>query len=558
MKLSKENQDWLKEFRLKHNRSPKVLHIGNIANNAYLNAKLLNQAGFDCDVICYDYYHIMGCPEWEDAEFSNSYGDMFRPNWYNAGIKGFNRPRWFAQGKLEDCIEYLNEKNRNNIGKANKIWQKLLIQSRVEKVNIGFGLYEKNYFFQKVVRFVKSKSIVTKVAYLCEEGSIGRNVRSNFLRLIISSVLMLLVFFLRLFLKPISLRTSDESNHLSQARYYSRVKDLINIYKSEFPDRLDVLTEEDVNHFKKSLIGWHNLLSCYDIVIAYSTDPIIPLMAGVPYYAFEHGTIRTIPYENNSVGRFTSLSYRLSQHTFVTNLDCKRSAEILVPNKHTLINHPFDEDHGVKIKNTGSLRRKLLKSLDSDFIFFHPSRHDWVKGSGYADKRNDVFLHAFGQLRAEGYRVGLVTCKWGRDVDMSIKLIEEYDCYNNTLWVEPQAIVSFERHCKASDTVVDQFLLGSFGGILFKAMALGVPVLTYLKKTDDLSHYAELPPVINCKEVSEIKSAVKELLLNPSFLKSLGKQSRKWIKKYHGKVETVNLQINQFREHLLAEQFNLK
>ena len=30
---------------------PRVLHIGNIANNAYLNAKILNKSGkYDCDV----------------------------------------------------------------------------------------------------------------------------------------------------------------------------------------------------------------------------------------------------------------------------------------------------------------------------------------------------------------------------------------------------------------------------------------------------------------------------------------------------------------------------
>ena len=51
---------WVKQFNQKYGRSPRVLHIGNIANNAYNNAKLLNNAGLDCDVICYDYYHIMG------------------------------------------------------------------------------------------------------------------------------------------------------------------------------------------------------------------------------------------------------------------------------------------------------------------------------------------------------------------------------------------------------------------------------------------------------------------------------------------------------------------
>ena len=43
------------------------------------------EAGIDCDVLCYDYYHIMGCPEWEDADFTGSVTDDFRPEWFRSG-----------------------------------------------------------------------------------------------------------------------------------------------------------------------------------------------------------------------------------------------------------------------------------------------------------------------------------------------------------------------------------------------------------------------------------------------------------------------------------------
>ena len=67
--LDEDVKQWLDDFRAKHGRPPRLLHIGNIANNAYNNGKLLNQAGCDCNVLCYDYYHVMGCPEWQDADF---------------------------------------------------------------------------------------------------------------------------------------------------------------------------------------------------------------------------------------------------------------------------------------------------------------------------------------------------------------------------------------------------------------------------------------------------------------------------------------------------------
>ena len=63
---------WIVAFEERNSRRPRVLHIGNIANNAYLNASILNAAGVDCDVLCYDYYHVMACPEWESAVFEPS------------------------------------------------------------------------------------------------------------------------------------------------------------------------------------------------------------------------------------------------------------------------------------------------------------------------------------------------------------------------------------------------------------------------------------------------------------------------------------------------------
>ena len=105
--LSAESQRWLADFQKSHGRSPRALHVGNVANNAYLNAKILNAQGFDCDVVCADYYHIMACPEWEDSDFEGDIHDQFYPDWEAVDLGGFERPRWFAQGPMRYCIAYL-------------------------------------------------------------------------------------------------------------------------------------------------------------------------------------------------------------------------------------------------------------------------------------------------------------------------------------------------------------------------------------------------------------------------------------------------------------------
>ena len=77
-----------------------MLHVGNIANNAYLVAKFLRRAGVDADVLCYDYYHIMGTPEWEELDIQHDWGDDFRPRFAPEDIGDYRRPDWFVQGPL--------------------------------------------------------------------------------------------------------------------------------------------------------------------------------------------------------------------------------------------------------------------------------------------------------------------------------------------------------------------------------------------------------------------------------------------------------------------------
>jgi glycosyltransferase involved in cell wall biosynthesis len=271
------------------------------------------------------------------------------------------------------------------------------------------------------------------------------------------------------------------------------------------------------------------------------------MLCDVPYFAFEHGTIREIPYNNDATGRLTALAYRKAEHVFVTNFDCVDSANYLAPGKYTVINHPFDEDHGMAIVDAVQQRQRILEELDADFIFFHPTRQDWVPGTGYADKANDIFIHAFGKLRALGYRVGLVLCKWGKNIEETVDLINDYQCSGHVKWVSPLAIIEFERMCKASDIVVDQFKYGSFGGVLFKAMSVGAPILTYLNESQIKNQYSKVPPVINCITTDEIVSEIKKALVDKNTLIDLGRQGRNWIEMYHSKNQTINAQIDQFR-----------
>ncbi len=95
------------EINARLGRPLRVLHIGNIANNAYNNARIQRQYGIEADVLCYDYYHVMATPEWEDGGLTTQLNPSL-PNWWKSNLRGFRRPNWYVQGPLTLCLEYLD------------------------------------------------------------------------------------------------------------------------------------------------------------------------------------------------------------------------------------------------------------------------------------------------------------------------------------------------------------------------------------------------------------------------------------------------------------------
>lgn len=552
--LTPENQRWIDDFCAKNARPPRVLHIGNIANNAYNNAKLLNDAGLDNDVICYDYYHIMGCPEWEDADLDGDVSDDFHPNWNALNLNGFERPRWFAQGTLDHSIRYLTAKRSGKNCRA--LWRQL----GIDNLTLVAELTPQNYkriqlLISKVYQFAAFPPIDAFAAIYSKANTIlgehfGCTLASTvmFFWSLLKSTLRLSRILKNMLRRCVS--TDDNIGYETQ----TLIPKLLNEWQSNFPDRQDMLTQEDIQPYVYAIEEWKRLFRFYDIVIGYSTDPFIPLLAGVPYFAIEHGTIRQIPFNNDPQGRRAAISYRLAKHVFVTNFDCLKSAEQLSPGKFTSINHPFDEDHGIGIKGFQELRLNLRIKLKSEFLFFFPTRQDWVEATGYADKANDVFFHALAELRKNGYRAGAVCCSWGANVLQSKELIEKYQLNDYILWVKPMAMVKFERMSLACEIVVDQFKIGAFGGVVFKALAVGAPVMTYLDKNRLLKQYSQMPPVINCQTSSEIVSNIVPFINSPEKLQEIGKKSMQWMKLNHSKVSTANHQVDQFRHQLLLNR----
>lgn len=428
----------------------RILHVGNIANNAYNNAKFLRRKGVEADVLCYDYTHVMAQPEWEDAEFDGQ-PDEFCPQWDALDLGRFRRPAWFIQ-------EYLYGRKHTR-----KKW------------------FKGQFFLERLLR----------------QPSRWTQVLTHYQRC----------------------RASD-------VRPTPLLRDVLQMYPGRKP-------------FEQWYEG-------YDLIQAYATEPINAwwFASARPYVAFEHGTMREIPFEDSARGRLLALAYRQASRVLITNPDVLAAAQRLGLTNFQFIPHPVDE---TKYRPCSTpLRAELMNRHQTDLILFAPSRHNW------ALKGNDLLLKAFARFtrQAPRRRPILILSDWGQEVDRSKALIDSLGIGASVLWTPPLNKMKLIAYYNAADVVLDQFTLGVFGTVTPEAMACGKPVLVHFDRRAHEWCFAEMPPVVPAGTEEEIFTRLVELADDPARRAAIGQTSREWVIKHHGWELVADRQIAVYREVL--------
>ena len=547
--LSVENLDWINEFRRVHGRAPRILHIGNIANNAYKNARLLNEAGLDCDVICYDYYHLMGCPEWEDVDFDGAIKDHFRPDWASIDLHGYPRPRWFAQGPLPDCIDYLVARRRGAEEAALRHWTQLGIANRTidsrSKHRTGLGLL----WFSSLralpdlaVRAARilaaDPHVVLRLGLICEQGRIGRRIKNDLLRIVAAISLLAAALALRLLVSPLRFLWKPEDPRGGYS-FQATVVSLIDKFDKVFPLRTDRLCANDAGSYQDVVQGWRSLLTEYDIVQAYATDPIIPMLCNYrPYIGFEHGTLRDFTLGDNNVCRLTSLAYHLADHVFITNGDCVDFARNIGVTKSSPMLHPIDVN---RITQVSGDYAGLHRDLDADYLFLCPLRHDWkIKGT-------DIYIRALPALRtAIGSRFRLIMTRWGSQLRESETLARSLKCADLIHWIDPLPRKRLIRMQKSVDVVFDQMALPHFGATAPEALACGVPVIMSYDPASTRWIVPEPAPILTARNPDDVVSRV-QFALDPEWRSRFTEKAALWVKEYHSDEIVINRHLDVYR-----------
>ncbi|MBM3676814.1 MAG: glycosyltransferase family 4 protein, partial [Actinobacteria bacterium] len=337
-------------------------------------------------------------------------------------------------------------------------------------------------------------------------------------------------------------RTEREHALVAEAM---RVAQALRAWQQLCPDR-EPLTPEDYQAYTGHLAGWRALMDHYDVVQAYSVDPIIPLLAGFERYAaYEHGTLREIPFEDSPRGRTCALSYCLAPRIFVTNLDVLPSVDRLGIEPERVVCLPHAVDSG-RLMRFARDNPSLVPPASGPPVVFSPTRQDWIEEDGNWSKGNDRLLHAARALLDEGHEFQLVLVAWGRDLDASRDLVADLGLGVAVEWIEPLRKRELWARYLTSHAVVDQFVLGAIGGVAFEALAFGRRIVTALDVPAATRFFGEPPPVLAASTAAEAADGLRRVLADPADAAGLGAAGSAWFRRYHSSERIMELQLRAY------------
>ncbi|MEZ5849027.1 MAG: glycosyltransferase [Hyphomicrobiaceae bacterium] len=550
---------WLREFERTHGRRLRVLHIGNIAANGYLNAKFLRRYGVEADVMSRDYYHVMALPEWEDLDIQQPHGDDNDPRFAPSDLKGYRRPDWFFVGPLPLCAELIENRYAPLPGLRHAFRRRVLSATLTiarrfagDKTGSVLALAPATpaYFLKRAIsfallrikpalihlyNFAKSnappplRSIAGKVRrFLSEKRKRSKLVNqlgtgsSHPQQLAASGE------------PPSSAVTSDPTTAILAA--FDRV----------FPQRADRLTAAEIQPHQATASYFERICRHYDIVQCYATEPIFAMLCGKhPYVAFEHGTLRDFTLADTPLARLNSLAYNQASHCFITNGDCLEYAQKIGVRKFTPMPHPIDvEQHRMEMdQEIGRMRR----SFGADVVLFCPVRHD------YAVKGTDVHVRAIplikDRLKAQGKTVKWVFISWGQQVAESRRMIAEFECEENVIWRTSMSRLAMIKHIRGSDVVLDQMALPHFGSTAPQCLAAGTPVISSYEPSSTAWMFPEPAPILPAFDERGIADAVG-LALDSTWKLGYSARARAWMDQFHSPAAVVAWQLEAYQKAL--------
>jgi glycosyltransferase involved in cell wall biosynthesis len=281
----------------------------------------------------------------------------------------------------------------------------------------------------------------------------------------------------------------------------------------------------------KSRINLYKMMREYDVLEAHVPYTLYAQFVGIPFVAYDAGWIRYFPYEDTFRARLARRSYKKAKKLIITNPDTFEIVDNLAyldSEKNHFCPFAIDPEKYKPLK-ADELRSKYVAAHDSEeeILLFSPSRQTWK------EKGNDKILRAYARFCKVFRKSRFIMVDWAVDAENSKMLAKTLGILDRIIWIKPVPKNQLIEYYNASDIILDQFVLGSWGTSTPEAMSCSKPVLMSYKKHHIMRAFGEEPPVLNSFTEDDIYTNLLKLARDVDYRKSVGKSSREWVIKTH-------------------------
>lgn len=550
-----------------------VLHVGNIAHNAYFNELILRKMGRSGCVVHHDAYHFASCPQWlklsDQGIDRESLGDDFFPNFFQFKKSEELAPDFFFQGpsyQVFGCLYSLctNKFDVNNeLYKSSRSLMDFARYKCIYKKNYteSFEVWDDKIFAQSLIDLNVHKSWVKDL----NEGFRLDKYRYQFVdhlniisgyKLKLVNIPLSLTYIndtINYFKNPLKTKTSNNIFSLYESLGFLKesmlnpdfLKMLGIVQISE--DTYDPTQREDIKvlnttPYHQTMPYWDYIRCYFDFNIFYGPHAIIPSLSmnSKPYAAYEHGTIRSIPFQDNDLGRLIKHAYENADVIMITNADyfsAKKRLEFDVQ-KIVYIPHGFDDNSCTNFLN-GFEKSKRKKDI---IKFFAPARHDWVNGDDGNSKGNEIIVKAAKKLVEGGKTNFLVTMlKYGSDVQATKNLIQQLDLETYFEWKPTMTREELWSFYLNSNAVLDQFYIPAIGQIGVESLALGSRLIN-ADNGSITKFFGYKSPILAANTFEELANKMNIIISDPDDESGVGKYARSWFIKNHSS-DSIGLKL---------------
>ena len=546
-----------------------ILHVGGVGTNALINSGLLVERGYQSHVAANDIYHCVCSPEWQVLASQGlqrkDLRDDFFPNFFRIAESAAVRPRWFAQGPQLLTITYLYSLRRGDQAGAEILWRTLQYSRfkavlhrttapsaiRLDEARFGSALDELSVaavFVDDLYAAFAAEELIKR--FISVASRLNGNLDSS----------QFIPPFTTSYIDTIISNDDRLASDVADCRA-AGLSSLIGFEQLNWransglaPDRArrvavrrKGLLPNETSLFDSVMPAWNALFTLYDHRMMYGGSAVLGLLSDSPsYMAYEHGTIRSIPFDDDALGRLTKAAYERADAVFLTNTDYVTAKQRLEfePERRTYVPHAFDERPLLAFASV----HRPVKRRNGPIRLFAPARQDWLLGDPTRSKANHLIVEAAAELVAAGETNFEITfVAWGDDVAATQELIRTRDVEAYFGWIEPLARNALWMRYLDSDAVLDQFLISGLSGVTYETLALGCRTITKDDGICNKEFFGVAPPFLAAGSVSEIAQRIRELIADPDDLTGIGSASQDWVRQYHSGARFVMLQEAQFK-----------